>query len=965
MPSERWTLLETLFLEAMDIPTAGQTAFATAACGADTGLRNELLRLIRFDTPSEGDDVPDFEGALRAGAADLVEDDSLEGRTLGAYRIEREIGRGGMSVVYLAVRVDGEFSKRVAVKLIKRGMDTAAVMERLRRERRILASLEHPYIARLLDGGSTADGRPYIVMEYVVGAPIGAYCRERSLGVDERCALMEKVCEAVAYAHRGLVVHRDLKPANILVTPDGNPHLLDFGVARVLEGDPWGEEQQPETRGASRAFTPEYASPEQLSGASSGTPGDVYSLGVILYELLAEVRPKGPESEPVSVAARAAFPRRWSKRLEGDLDNIVRKALEPETDRRYHSVEQLQQDFYRHRCGLPVGARRDSVLYRSGKFFRRHRVSSLAAAAAVLAMAGGLGATLWQAHVAEGAREVAEVRRVDADRQRLRAEEEARQSAIARKRAESEHAEAELQKTAAQTERALAERRFAQVRELAGKFTGDVQNAIVSLPGSTPARKMIVETGLRYYDSLAAEARGDRGLLEEVARGYVRLGDAQGNPYNANLGDRQGAMASYRKAEALRARVSDDSPAFLTDRIVGSVKISQMLTTTGDFTGARNVLGDVLKMVEGSRAAGDYDVRSALARAWTAYGDLASRIGDHEKAIGPYEKVLAIWTGLARDARNPASERAGIALADTKLGEMYARMDRSKEALAHLRPALEADKAMVALQPNSMARVRKLFFDYIFMDWAFRAPGGELLGSAEETRGAVENAAQLADQMAAADANNTMVFLDVSVAQNNYGMWQRRNRNFAEALVHFQKSEEAVGRFTTGRPHTAEFDDAVVNTQLHMGSAWTDVGRPEEGLKYFAAASELVAAMEKQTPGTSRMAMHRAEIEEDRGLAYLKQQDWSKAIAAFVTAISATEGLVKADPSNKTVRNQLPHYRRELADAYVGAKQTSDARITMEALLADLHQLAGTRALSTEELQFRADAEAALAAPKR
>ncbi len=229
-PEVRWTRVETLFLEAVEVPPGEREEFLDRRCGGDKGLRDEVLSLLRYDTP-EASTLID---ALQASAANVVGDDLAAGRMVGPYQIEGEIGRGGMAVVYLAVRADGEFRKRVAIKLIKRGMDTDAVVERLRRERRILAALEHPLIARLLDGGTTADGRPWIAMEYVEGLPIDRYCEEHHLSIAERCQLIDKVCDGVAYAHRGLVVHRDLKPENILIAPDGNPKLLDFGIAKLL-----------------------------------------------------------------------------------------------------------------------------------------------------------------------------------------------------------------------------------------------------------------------------------------------------------------------------------------------------------------------------------------------------------------------------------------------------------------------------------------------------------------------------------------------------------------------------------------------------------------------------------------------------------------------------------------------------------------------------------------------------------
>ena len=283
LPADRWKQLETLFQTGADLPPDQLDAFLDRQCGDDTELRAEILSLLHYDKAEEAP----LADAIRAGAADFINHDPLIGQVLGPYRIEREIGRGGMAVVYLAARADGEYRKRVAVKLIKRGMDTDVVIARLRRERRILAAMEHPCIASLLDGGTTADGRPWIAMEFIEGLPIDRFCRENNLSIEERCRLIEKVCDTVAYAHRHLVVHRDLKPTNILITSDGNPKVLDFGIAKLIgeEGEE-REEAEPLTRGRALPHTPEYASPEQMRGEPVTTASDVYSLGVVFYCLL-------------------------------------------------------------------------------------------------------------------------------------------------------------------------------------------------------------------------------------------------------------------------------------------------------------------------------------------------------------------------------------------------------------------------------------------------------------------------------------------------------------------------------------------------------------------------------------------------------------------------------------------------------------------------------------------------------
>ncbi|HNC99766.1 MAG TPA: serine/threonine-protein kinase, partial [Myxococcota bacterium] len=327
------------------------------------------------------------------GAGSFLEEAplSMAGRRIGPYRLTGELGEGGMGVVYLAERVDQAFEQKVAVKVLRRGLESTEMQARFRRERQILARLEHPNIARILDGGTTEDGVPWLGMELVDGEPIDQWCDQRRLSVDERLRLFQKVCAAVDYAHRNLVVHRDLKPSNILVTDAGEPKLLDFGIAKVLlEGSDLSE-----TRSGPTAMTPRYASPEQVRGQSVTTASDVYTLGVILYELLTGQAPytlktaQPAELErvigqelpaAVSVAVLRAgsstptgeSPARLARRLRGDLDTILEKALAKEPERRYASVQQLQEDLDRHLGGLPVLARRDSRGYRLGRFVQRN-----------------------------------------------------------------------------------------------------------------------------------------------------------------------------------------------------------------------------------------------------------------------------------------------------------------------------------------------------------------------------------------------------------------------------------------------------------------------------------------------------------------------------------------------------------------------------------------------------------------
>ncbi|MGH7469608.1 MAG: tetratricopeptide repeat protein [Longimicrobiales bacterium] len=424
--NERWQRLRDLLGEALELAPDRRAAFVAEACAEDPALRDELMALLEA-----------HEGT---GPVDRVEETVREilearaeaqlGERVGPYRLVRVIDYGGMGEVYLAER-EGDFTQRVAIKLTRVGLETPEVIGRFVEERQILARLEHPNIARLLDGGITPGGRPYFAMEYVEGVPLHEYWVQRQLAIKDRLRLFLQVCNAVQYAHQNLIVHRDLKPLNILVTRDGQAKLLDFGIAKLLAEDVSDARTRGRTSTTMRWFAPEYAAPEQVRAQTITTATDIYALGLILYELLTGARAhrwgqaSPAEIERIIIEREPDRPSAMveqstlRRQLAGDLDTIVLKALQKEPARRYASAEQFAEDIERYLHGLPVRARPDTLGYRTTKFVRRHRVILAAASVVAITLVGGIAATTWQARAATQQSRVA---RSERDRAQLEAE---------------------------------------------------------------------------------------------------------------------------------------------------------------------------------------------------------------------------------------------------------------------------------------------------------------------------------------------------------------------------------------------------------------------------------------------------------------------------------------------------------------------------------------------------------------
>lgn len=446
MKPERWRQIEELFLAASELPAGQRSSFMDEACNGDSDLRDAVNSMLAADELDEQFiEAPAME--LAAGLIESYKFEPDEVHQIGPYQLMKLLGEGGMGAVYLASRSDDHYQKQVAIKLVKRGLDNEDMRRRFRHERQILANLDHPNIAHLIDGGTTNDGRPFLVMDYVAGVPITRYCDEHRLSVEERLNLFQLVCAAVGYAHRNLVIHRDIKPSNIIVSEDATPKLLDFGIAKLLSADTVDPADETSTATVARIMTPQFASPEQVRGSRITTVTDIYSLGVILYYLLTGrqpyrfkeltaseiervicesevVRPsyaiqRGEENDSDQSSgtgltieavcdARRERPESLRRKLKGDLDNIVLMALRKEPERRYSSVEKMADDIRRHLTGMPVLATNDSFGYRAQKFVRRNRIPVAAVGIVLLSLVIGLVATVWQSRAVRREKQKAE-----------------------------------------------------------------------------------------------------------------------------------------------------------------------------------------------------------------------------------------------------------------------------------------------------------------------------------------------------------------------------------------------------------------------------------------------------------------------------------------------------------------------------------------------------------------------------
>jgi eukaryotic-like serine/threonine-protein kinase len=793
--ADRWKTIEELFYRALEVPEAERASFIESNADGDNDIVREVQSLIDSDSAAAT-------GSYAAAAVKkaLVNFHNAEnaatapGRKVGRYRLIKEIGRGGMGTVYLATRDDDTYLQNVAIKLVRRGMDTDFILARFRRERQILASLEHPNIARLLDGGATEDGLPYLVMEYVKGVSIAEYAEQNDLTVEQRLRLFLQICDAVEYAHRNFIVHRDLKPGNILVDEKGAPKLLDFGISKLLVYD--GANTTATITHDVRMLTPDYASPEQIRGEAITSAADVYSLGAVLFELLTGAKPHRidkPTQQAVeyaiceveiqkpSDAARAAGRPVIARKLQGDLDNILLLAMRKESRRRYASVHDFAADIRRYLDFLPVSARPDSLVYRSKKFLRRNWGPLAAVGAVILVLLAGV----------------------------LVARREAR----------------------------IARTHFDQVRRLANTFVTSVHDEIRNLPGSTRARQMIVKTGLEYLETLAASSQGDIDLQREVGAGYMRIGDVQGSVLEANLGDTKGALASYTKALKLLENVARERPGALdvqNDILIIHRRIGEIYGYTKSTEAALQSYANARAVGEAllARAPNDERLRRSIADLYQAQGRTLRFAEDISGALVASDRALDLYRSLAEKSPDDLNLRQDEADALTNSGMALARLARRDEAIANFQNAVRDFELLVAREPQNAKWRRGLMLAYSHVGDILSELG---VAKPSELPGALKAYIQMyetARQLHRADPANFRALTDIGIAAMRVGRITPKEDD------RLKKFEESLGflRQASQTHKDLMIDMNTAFTQTRIGEILRGRGDIKGSRRYFEEA---------------------------------------------------------------------------------------------------------------------------------
>jgi eukaryotic-like serine/threonine-protein kinase len=833
-----------LFEAALALPETQRQAFVEGQT-SDAEVRREVLSLIGHDAHGElflKNAVMEAASLLRSSL------DLAPGSVIGPYRIISLLGRGGMGAVYLAERADRLFEQRAAIKVIQPAGPTGFLLERFDQERRILANLNHPNIATLFDGGQCQDGSPYLVMEYVNGTTIDAFCDRPGVPMQDRLKLFLKVCAATQYAHQSLIVHRDLKPANILVNTEGEPKLLDFGIAKVLD-DPAGMES---TRTSTRVMTPEYASPEQVRGDPITTSTDIYSLGAVLARILTGNPPRvltGMSPLQAAHAIAEAAPVSFDG-LPPDVNAILQKALHREPSRRYRSVEEFSGDVTRFLEGRPVLAVADSWGYRAGKFLRRNWIAAGAIAAIFVALAAGTSIALWQAR--------------------------------------------------------RAERRFSEVRQLANTFLFDFEGSIHNVSGATKGRLLVVKTAEEYLARLSAEAGGDRVLIRELADSYKKLGDIEGAVSEGNVGQISAALASYQKGLILRDSIGDQNTSDSKARLNYLVTLNALTAlewSSGDRENGTRLASKAVEMAGRWVPSGrpDPDLVAAAAAAYGALGDVNRYKEDHAASQANYRRRLELQTRAYQlEPSNPvrvagmASAYRGLGYGDLDAGNPAGAIEHFKKGTQFLEQALVADPKNASTRRALM----RLVADTGNATKQLRERDHGVLADALPY---LRRAYMLGNELVTEDPANELVQGDLAGICQLYGSTLQEAGKAADALPLLERGIDIFSRQLKN-----ERGDANTAFNLAIIRVWTSDCRRDlhdlaGALEESKMAGELWDRLLAARPGTFRYLHQKADNLNTMGNLLAARGDIAGARACFRQGLEIAEKLPQQDAGFSTV----------------------------------------------------------------
>jgi tetratricopeptide (TPR) repeat protein len=878
MTPERWQRVEELFHEAIRRPAAERDAWTAAACAGDPELQEEVASLLAADAEEGQGLAAPVREAVRA-----FQEPRLP-RRVGAYELVEQIGHGGMGSVYKAHRRDEEYQSTVAIKLVRPGMATDFVLRRFRRERQTLARLAHSSIARLLDGGTTQDGVPYIVMEYIDGVPITEYCDVKRLGLRERLELFLPVCSAVDYAHRNFIIHRDLKPSNVLVDATGTPKLLDFGISKQLHAA--GVAAEHTMTDGLGMMTPEYASPEQVRGDVVSPASDVYALGTLLYEMLTGRRahriekntPAAVEdaicrTDVVRPSAATSDPS-LSRRLSGDLDNILMKTLQKDPERRYESASALAEDLRRYLDDLPVRARPETTVYRLRKFARRHRAVVLGATAVFAALATGAAVAIRQAQVAQS--------------------------------------------------------REAQVRSLAHVFLFDVHDSIRDLPGATAARQTIVETAVRYLDALSDSNPTEPSLVRDLAAGYERVGDIQGgDAEGANRGDPGAALVSYQKAlgliERLASRRGFDRDVELARLNVRRKAADAQARTVGLDPSLETLAGAVRDGRDLMRRfPGDGEVSEAVAGILTVAGRRQREAGRFDASLATTTEALHVLAALEATAPDHDRMTREIADAESAVGMTEARLEHLTEARDHYTRSVREREKLYALDPRSVDARRNLMIAYSHVGDVLGHPTLPNLGDPEGAERAYRRMTELASDLHAADAGDRRAASDYATSLTRLAVVIPIERS-AEKRRYLNQARSMTATMLAETPEDLTVRLNLTAIEYQMGNLSRDLGQLRQAVAPYRRALEAAAGIFD----TGGLTAPRLYINVARDLADVEVRlgRGEAALSTLATALELARGAAARGTALDVERHALvPRVYGALAATYARLGHTIEAR---------------------------------------